>query len=76
MPVVGDWDGSGRDSIGVFRNGEWILDSNHNFKQDATDQVRHMGDAGDKPVVGDWNGTGHAEIGVYHNGALQRPEAK
>ena len=72
IPIVGDWDGSGHDSIGVFRNGTWILDTNHNFQEDPSDQTRQLGAAGDTPVVGDWSGTGHAELGVYHNGMLER----
>jgi hypothetical protein len=30
MPVVGDWDGTGKTKIGVFSNGTWYLDMNDN----------------------------------------------
>ena len=68
IPVVGDWDGSGADSIGVYRHGTWYLDSHHTFKMDADVETRKFGDSGDKPVVGDFNGSGHTQIGVYHDG--------
>ena len=28
IPVVGDWDGDGHPSAGIFRNGMWVLDYN------------------------------------------------
>jgi Cysteine-rich secretory protein family/Carboxypeptidase regulatory-like domain len=71
IPVVGDWNGNGKDEIGVFRNvngvGEWILDTNGDGVYDAGDTVFTFGLGTDKPVVGDWNGDGKDEVGVFRN---------
>jgi hypothetical protein len=58
LPVVGDWDGSGIDKIGVFRpsTGDWLLDSNGNGIWDGcnVDTCVNFGQQGDLPVVGKW----------------------
>lgn len=68
-PVVGDWDGDGRDDIGNFRAageiGQFILDSNGNGVWDPTDRVFSFGLASDIPIAGDWNGDGRDEIGNF-----------
>jgi len=72
-PVVGDWDGSGRTKIGIYRQGQWFLDANGNGIWDGcvTDTcIAAFGGADfDKPVAGDWNGDGKSKIGIYRNGA-------
>ena len=70
IPVVGDWNGSGTEEIGVFRpsTGEWFLDVNGNGQWDGcrVDKcIEHFGVGGDFPVVGDWSGTGEVKIGVF-----------
>lgn len=67
IPVAGDWNGTGVITIGVFRNGQWILDQNNNGAWDGTsiDAVYNFGAAGDIPVVGDWNGDGRSKFGVF-----------
>jgi hypothetical protein len=57
LPVIGDWNGTGKSKIGVFRpsTGEWFLDSNGNGNwDDAIDLHLSYGAAGDVPVVGKW----------------------
>jgi hypothetical protein len=59
IPVVGDWDGSGTDNIGVFRpaTGEWLLDVNGNGQWDGCSVdicLGPFGQPGDLPVVGKW----------------------
>ena len=58
LPVVGDWDGSGKTKIGVFRpsTGEWFLDLNGNGSFDGcqVDFCHSFGQPGDLPVVGKW----------------------
>ena len=68
MPVVGDWNGDGIQSIGVFRNGRWHLDIDGNGRWTENDQVTNYGSQGDIPVVGDFNGDGIDEIGFFRNG--------
>ncbi|NTV12475.1 MAG: VCBS repeat-containing protein, partial [Desulfobulbaceae bacterium] len=57
------------DSIGVFRAGDWYLDSDGNGVWDSgTDFSTVFGSAGMLPVVGDWNGDGYSELGAYREG--------
>ncbi|MGH9719360.1 MAG: hypothetical protein ACRD8O_04055 [Bryobacteraceae bacterium] len=59
VPVVGDWDGRGKTKIGVFRNGQWILDTNDDGLLDSGDRVvPAFGTNGDVPVAGNWTGSG------------------
>ena len=60
IPVVGDWDGTGKDTVGVFRDGTWTLSNGQTGAKLRTTQV-HFGGPGDIPVVGDWNGDGKDE---------------
>jgi serine-aspartate repeat-containing protein C/D/E len=68
--VVGDWNGDGIRSIGIFRNGTWFLDMNGDGRWGPGDLVREFGQEGDIPVVGDWTGDGISKIGVYRNGTF------
>jgi hypothetical protein len=70
LPVVGDWTGSGKDKIGVFRpsTGKWVLDTNGNRTVNTCSKDRcitSFGLPGDLPVVGDWNGTGKDKVGIF-----------
>lgn len=68
VPVAGDWDGNGVDSVGIYRDGTFYL-RNSNTAGSA-DVIVSFGAAGDKPVVGDWDGNGTDTIGVYRNGTF------
>jgi len=67
-PIVGDWNGAGKDEIGVVRstNGTlaWSLDSNGDGMFDGGDEEFSLGLATDTPIVGDWNGSGTTKIGT------------
>jgi serine-aspartate repeat-containing protein C/D/E len=65
IPVVGDFNGDGNEEIGIFRAGQWIIDSNGNRQIDEVDLTFELGGEGDKPVVGDFDGEGRAKPGVY-----------
>jgi protocatechuate 3,4-dioxygenase beta subunit len=65
VPVVGDWNGDGRSEIGLFYQGEWLLDLNGNGQWDAEDLWARLGNKSDRPVVGDWDGDGKDDIGVF-----------
>jgi hypothetical protein len=59
IPIVGDWDGTGKVRIGVFRpsTSMWYLDLNGNGKLDACGVdacIGPFGQPGDLPVVGKW----------------------
>ena len=65
MPVVGDWDGDGKDDVGLFRAGTWLLRNGQTAG--AADKIFAYGAAGDRPVVGRWKGT-TLGIGVVRQG--------
>ena len=67
-PVAGDWNGDGISSIGVFREGQWILDTDGDGRLSAEDLIADFGELGDIPIVGDFNNDGIDEIGTYRNG--------
>lgn len=66
IPVIGDWNGDGVPTIGVFDDGVWYL-RNSSTVGPAT-IVFGFGDPGDTPIVGDWNGDGVDTVGVVRNG--------
>ena len=61
-PVVGDWDGNGTVTIGIYRNGTFYL-RNENTIGFAT-IVFPFGQPGDQPIAGDWNNDGVDTVGV------------
>ncbi|MCC7475260.1 MAG: carboxypeptidase regulatory-like domain-containing protein, partial [Pirellulales bacterium] len=67
-PVAGDWNGDGIRQIGVYRDGQWVLDTNGDGRFTETDTQAVFGQAGDLPVVGDFNRDGVDEIGVFRAG--------
>jgi hypothetical protein len=62
-PIAGDWDGSGTDTIGIYRNGVFYLRNSNSLG--IADLTVAFGQAGDQPVVGDWDGDGIDTVGVY-----------
>jgi hypothetical protein len=70
LPVVGDWNGTGSEQIGIFlpAKGQWYLDLNGNGTWDGCRKdkcLAKFGARGDLPVVGDWDGTGQVRIGAF-----------
>jgi hypothetical protein len=62
-PVVGDWDGNGTDTIGIYRNGVFYLRNSNTIG--FADIIFAFGVQGDQPIAGDWDGNGTDTIGVY-----------
>jgi hypothetical protein len=69
LPVVGDWDGDGADTVGVYRpaTGEWFLTSSSPVSGDPGlfAQFTFAGGLMSRPVAGDWDGDGTDGIGVF-----------
>jgi hypothetical protein len=69
-PVIGDWDGDGKDEVGVWRPStrRFMLDTNGNGSWDGTAALDTLtgafGASTDRPVIGDWNGDGKDDVGV------------
>ena len=78
FPIVGDWTGSGFDSVGVFNqnSGNFMLCTTNTTASCAltTNQIGFiLGNPNDTPLSGRWSSTAtHAGVGVYRptNGIL------
>jgi len=66
LPIAGDWDGDGIDSVGVFRPsaGNFFL-TDENILNPPIDQSIFFGTNGDLPIGGDWDGNGVDTVGVW-----------
>ncbi|MGA1875568.1 MAG: hypothetical protein ACMUIA_08160 [bacterium] len=64
IPVTGDWNGNGYDTIGVFDplKGKFVLDFNHNGIANKSLFLRAQGST---PIAGDWDGDGDDDIGIF-----------
>jgi hypothetical protein len=69
LPVVGDWDGDGTQTVGVVRPNA-SLNSNHLLLRNSDGSVLDFwyGRHGDRILVGDWNGDGTWTPGVLRSG--------
>lgn len=68
QPIMGDWNGDGVDTVGVYRNGMFYL---RNSNSSGTAELAFaFGSPGDLPVAGDWDGNGIDTVGVYRNGVF------
>lgn len=70
LPLLGDWDGDGLDTVGAFRpsNGFFYVRSSNDCCDANTSFF--FGQGGDLPLVGDWNGDGKDTVGIYRNGKV------
>ncbi len=66
LPVVGDWNGDGRDDFGVFDSKAATWSLKYGTEAGSADAgVFKFGKPGSLPVVGDWNGDGRDDIGTF-----------
>ncbi|MES1260793.1 MAG: hypothetical protein ABUS49_03580, partial [Acidobacteriota bacterium] len=71
IPMLGDWNGTGRIKLGLFRQGTFIFDLSGHLSGSPTgisDVTFPFGQPGDLPVVADWNASGTTKAGVFRNG--------
>jgi hypothetical protein len=77
IPVVGDWDGNGTTTVGIYQAdakfgeppGTWKLRNSlsagaPDFNTSGVDGFAFGGLPGDLPVTGDWDGNGTTTVGV------------
>ena len=77
VPVIGDWNGDGRDEIGVHRPASRLfhLDENGNGEWNMfVDRLITFGNTTDIGIAGDWNGDGRDDIGVFRAGEFLRDQ--
>ncbi|MBT8202966.1 MAG: hypothetical protein KJO87_06650, partial [Acidimicrobiia bacterium] len=68
LPLMGDWDCDGIDTVGMFRpsNGFAYLRNTNDF---GVGEIEFFfGVAGDIPIVGDWDADGCDSLGVFRDG--------
>ncbi|GEM_PF-2349992 len=65
LPLLCDWNGDGRATVGVYRDRTgYLLLSNHNGSTVAEYEF-YYGIPRDIPLCGDWNGNGEDTIAIY-----------
>lgn len=66
LPVAGDWNNDGVESVGVFRPsaGQFFL-TDDNVANPTIDHTINFGLNGDIPIGGDWNSDGRDTVGVF-----------
>jgi uncharacterized delta-60 repeat protein len=62
LPIAGDWNGDGTDTIGIFRDGQFFLRNSNDTG--FADINFAFGTTGDIPIAGDWDGDGVDSIGL------------
>lgn len=65
IPFIGDWNGNGTQTIGLYRESTGFLFLRKTNTQGVADTEIFYGDPGDKPLAGDWNGNGTDTVGVF-----------
>jgi len=66
--LIGDFDGDGSDTIGVFRSGRFLLRNSNT--QGESDLEASFGLIGDLALGGDWDGGGTDTTAVIRDGVL------
>ena len=69
VPVIGDWDGDGDKTPGLFEGGVFTL--SNNLSGTGPFVTSSFGDSRGFPVAGDWDGNGEDEVAVYRAGSWQ-----
>lgn len=64
-PVVGDWNGDGRDTVGVRRPSSGAFYTRVSNSPGALAGPYYYGNPSDIGIVGDWDGDGDDDWGVY-----------
>jgi len=65
IPFIGDWNGNGTQTVGLYRESAGFLFLRNSNTQGIADTEIFYGDPGDIPLAGDWNGDGTDTIGVF-----------
>ena len=64
-PFVGDFDGDGVDSVGLYRESTGFVYFRNALSSGVADLEFFYGDPGDRILAGDWDGDGDDTVAVY-----------
>lgn len=67
-PISGDWDGDGRDEVGVLKGSSWFIDKTSTDYTPAVTRInptRINTSMKGLPVAGDWDGDGDDNVGTF-----------
>jgi hypothetical protein len=67
-PFVGDFDGDGMDSVGLYRRSTGFVYFRNGLSSGVAEFEFFYGDPGDVIVAGDWDGDGDDTVAVYRPG--------
>ena len=67
LPVCGDWDGDGIETIGIYRPSQSTFYLRNSNTFGFADITFPFGAEGDIPLAGDWNGDGIDTPGVFRS---------
>jgi hypothetical protein len=65
LPIVGDWDGDGVATPGLYRQSDGFFYARNSNTQGPADAECFAGDPADIPIAGDWDGDGDGDLGIY-----------
>ncbi len=66
LPVAGDWDGDGKDSVGIYRGDTlYLTNQTCNNCIPTANHIFVLGNPGDVPFADGWNANGTDGVGVF-----------
>lgn len=65
LPIVGDWDGNGTETLALYRPSTGVLRYYNDFCTDPAGLTQTAGHAEDIPFAGDWDGDGIDGFALY-----------
>jgi hypothetical protein len=67
LPFMGDWDGDGIETPGLYRQSDGFVYVRHSNTQGIADIEFFFGNPGDVPLVGDFNGDGRDTVSIWRS---------
>jgi hypothetical protein len=65
LPIMGDWDGDGIDTPGIYRQSDGHIYLRNSNNQGYASTSYFLGDPGDIPLAGDFDGDGLDTVSIY-----------
>jgi len=65
LPFMGDWDGDGVETPGLYRQSDGFVYVRHTNTQGNADLEFFFGNPGDVPLVGDFDGDGRDSVSIW-----------